>query len=196
MSVTSQVSAKPRFSIANHLGHGLGVLISAGNVLVGLSPGAREGDGYSGNVWIAMVVFGAIGLVALLASWITRASAPRRIGGVALVLVGESRDPVRPRHQCCRSHRQLCRCTAAVRCSGTDPPAFAQGQLVGRPLGPPHHGRLRGSTPPATCCTRARCAREPAGSTAQGAGVKALRRRSRVRQLLVEAKASMPAVPP
>ena len=88
MSVTSQVSAKARFSIANHIGHGLGVHISAGNVFVGLSPGAREGDGYSGNVWIALVVFGAIGLVALLASWITKASAPRRIGGVALVLVG------------------------------------------------------------------------------------------------------------
>ena len=88
MSVTSQVNAKPRFSIANHIGHGLGVLISAGNVLVGLSPGAREGDGYSGNVWIALVVFGAISLVALLASWTTKASAPRRIGGVALVLVG------------------------------------------------------------------------------------------------------------
>ena len=88
MSVTTQASTKARFSIANHIGHGLGMLISVGNVLVGLSPGAREGDGYSGNMWIAMVVFGAIGAVALLASWITKASAPRRIGGVALVLVG------------------------------------------------------------------------------------------------------------
>ena len=88
MSVTTQSSTKAKFSIANHIGHGLGMLISVGNVLVGLSPGAREGDGYSGNMWIAMVVFGAIGAVALLASWITRASAPRRIGGVALVLVG------------------------------------------------------------------------------------------------------------
>ena len=87
MSAT-QTSAKARFSIANHIGHALGVLISAGNVLVGLSPEAREGDGYSGNVWIAMVVFGAIGVVALVASWVTKASAPRRIGGVALVLVG------------------------------------------------------------------------------------------------------------
>jgi hypothetical protein len=88
MSVTTQSSAKAKFSIANHVGHGLGVLISAGNVLVGISPEAREGDGYSGNIWIAFVVFGAIGVVALLASWITKASAPRRIGGVALVLVG------------------------------------------------------------------------------------------------------------
>jgi hypothetical protein len=88
MSVATQSSSKPRFSVANHVGHGLGVLISAGNVLVGMSPGAREGDGYEGNIWIAFVVFGAIGLVALLASWITRASAARRIGGVALVLVG------------------------------------------------------------------------------------------------------------
>ena len=87
MSVT-QASAKTRFSIANHIGHALGVLISAGNVLVGISPEAREGDGYSGNVWIAMVVFGAIGVVALVASWVTKAGAPRRIGGVALVLVG------------------------------------------------------------------------------------------------------------
>jgi hypothetical protein len=88
MSVTTESSTKVRFSIANHIGHGLGVLISAGNVLVGISPGAREGDGYSGNVWVAFVVFGAIGVVALIASWITKASAPRRIGGVALVLVG------------------------------------------------------------------------------------------------------------
>ena len=88
MSVTTQSSSKVSFSIANHIGHGLGMLISAGNVLVGISPGAREGDGYSGNIWIALVVFGAIGVVALLASWITKASAPRRIGGVALVLVG------------------------------------------------------------------------------------------------------------
>jgi len=88
MSVTTHPSTKARFSIANHIGHGLGVLISVGNVLVGISPGAREGDGYSGNIWIAFVVFGAIAAVALLASWITRAGAPRRIGGVALVLVG------------------------------------------------------------------------------------------------------------
>ena len=88
MSVTAQSSGKARFSIANHIGHGLGLLISAGNVLVGISPGAREGDGYNGNVWIAFVVFGAIGVVALLASWVTKASAPRRIGGVALVLIG------------------------------------------------------------------------------------------------------------
>lgn len=86
--VTTQSSAKARFSLANHIGHGLGVLISAGNVLVGLSPEAREGDGYNGNIWIAFVIFSAIAVVALLASWITRASAPRRIGGVALVLVG------------------------------------------------------------------------------------------------------------
>ena len=88
MSVTTQSSAKARFSVANHIGHGLGVLISAGNLLVGLSPEAREGDGYNGNIWIAFVVFGAIGVVALLASWITRSSTARRIGGVALVLVG------------------------------------------------------------------------------------------------------------
>ena len=88
MSVNTQSSAKARYSIANHIGQGLGVLICAGNVFVGVSPEAREGDGYSGNVWIAFVVFGAIGLVALLASWVTRASAARRIGGVALVLVG------------------------------------------------------------------------------------------------------------
>ena len=88
MSFNTQDSAKAKFSIANHIGHALGVLISVGNVLVGISPEAREGDGYVGNVWIAMVAFGAIGVVALLASWITKASAPRRIGGVALVLVG------------------------------------------------------------------------------------------------------------
>jgi hypothetical protein len=88
MSVTTQSITKTRFSLANHAGHALGVLISAGNVLVGLSPEAREGDGYAGNVWIAFVAFGAIGLVALLASWVTRSGAARRIGGVALVLVG------------------------------------------------------------------------------------------------------------
>jgi hypothetical protein len=88
MSTTTQSSSKAKFTIANHIGHGLGVLISTGNVLVGISPGAREGDGYSGTIWIAFVVFGAIGVVALLASWITRASTPRRIGGVALVVVG------------------------------------------------------------------------------------------------------------
>lgn len=88
MSSTTQSSSKVRFSIANHIGHGLGVLISTGNVLVGISPGAREGDGYNGTVWIAFVVFGAIGVVALVASWITKASAPRRIGGVALVVLG------------------------------------------------------------------------------------------------------------
>jgi hypothetical protein len=88
MSSTTQSSSKARFSIANHLGHGLGVLISAGNVLVGMSPGAREGDGYNGTVWIAFVVVGAIGMVALVASWVTKASAPRRIGGVALVILG------------------------------------------------------------------------------------------------------------
>jgi hypothetical protein len=88
MSVSNQSAAKARFSIANHIGHGLGVLLSAGNVYVGVSPEAREGDGYSGNIWIAFVLFGAIAVVALLASWITKASAARRIGGVALVLVG------------------------------------------------------------------------------------------------------------
>ncbi len=88
MSVIARSSPTAGFSIANHIGHGLGVLLSAGNVLVGISPGAREGNGYNGNIWIAFVVFGAIGVVALLASWITKASAPRRIGGVALVLVG------------------------------------------------------------------------------------------------------------
>lgn len=90
MSATTQSNASPRFSLANHVGHGLGVLISAANLLVGISPEAREGDGYAGNVWIAFVVFSAIAVVALLASWITKASAPRRIGGVALVLVGVS----------------------------------------------------------------------------------------------------------
>ena len=88
MSTTNQSSDKARFSIANHIGHGLGVLVSVGNVLLGMSPEAREGDGYSGNVWIAFVVFGAIGAVALLASWFTKQGAPRRIGGVALVAVG------------------------------------------------------------------------------------------------------------
>ena len=88
MSVTTHSSTKARFSVANHIGHGLGVLICVGNLLVGMSPEAREGDGYNGNVWIAFVVFSAIGVVALLASWITKTSAPRRIGGVALVLVG------------------------------------------------------------------------------------------------------------
>jgi hypothetical protein len=42
MSVTTESGAEAHFSIANHIGHGLGVLISAGNVLVGISPGARE----------------------------------------------------------------------------------------------------------------------------------------------------------
>jgi hypothetical protein len=88
MSITTQSNAKARFSVANHIGHGVGVLISVGNLLVGLSPEAREGDGYAGNIWIAFVVCSAIAVVALLASWITKASAPRRIGGVALVLVG------------------------------------------------------------------------------------------------------------
>ena len=88
MSVTNQSSDKAKFSVANHIGHGLGVLVSVGNLFVGLSPEAREGDGYSGNVWIAFVLFSAIAVVALLASWVTKASAPRRIGGVALVLVG------------------------------------------------------------------------------------------------------------
>lgn len=88
MSITTPSSTKATFSVGNHIGHGLGVLICVGNLIVGVSPEAREGDGYSGNVWIAFVVFSAIGVVALLASWITKASAPRRIGGVALVLVG------------------------------------------------------------------------------------------------------------
>jgi hypothetical protein len=88
MSMSTQSSVRARFSVANHIGHGLGVLICVGNLLVGMSPEAREGDGYNGNVWIAFVVFSAIGVVALLASWVTKASAPRRIGGVALVLVG------------------------------------------------------------------------------------------------------------
>jgi hypothetical protein len=88
MSISTQSSAKARFSVANHIGHGLGVLICVGNLLVVMSPEAREGDGYNGNVWIAGLVFSAIGVVALLASWITRASTPRRIGGVALVLLG------------------------------------------------------------------------------------------------------------
>ena len=88
MSVNTQSSVKARFSVANHIGHGLGVLLCAGNIYVGLSPEAREGDGYAGNIWIAFVVFSAIGAVALVASWVTRTGAPRRIGGVALVLVG------------------------------------------------------------------------------------------------------------
>jgi hypothetical protein len=88
MSITTQSTTKTRFSVANHIGHGLGVLLSVANVLVGISPEAREGDGYNGNVWIAFVVFSSIAVVALLASWVTKASAPRRIGGVALVLVG------------------------------------------------------------------------------------------------------------
>lgn len=88
MSINTQSSAKARFSIPNHIGHGLGVLISVGNLLVVMDPKAREGDGYNGNVWIAGAVFSAIAVVALLASWITKASAPRRIGGVALVLLG------------------------------------------------------------------------------------------------------------
>lgn len=88
MSATTHPGSTPALSVANHLGHALGVLISAGNVFVGSSPGAREGDGYIGNIWIVFVVFGGIGAVALLASWVTRSSAARRIGGVALVLVG------------------------------------------------------------------------------------------------------------
>lgn len=88
MSITTQTQDHVKFSVANHIGHALGVLICAGNVLVGSSPGAREGDGYNGNIWIAFVIFGGIGVVALLASWVTKASAARRIGGVALVLVG------------------------------------------------------------------------------------------------------------
>jgi hypothetical protein len=88
MSVTTQFGTRAKFSVANHIGHGLGLLISASNVFVGISPEAREGDGYNGNIWIAFVVFSAIAVVALLASWMTGASAARRIGGVALVLVG------------------------------------------------------------------------------------------------------------
>jgi hypothetical protein len=88
MSVSTEFGTRTRFSIANHLGHAFGLLLSVSNVLLGISPKAREGDGYSGNVWIAFVTFGAIGAAALLASWVTKASAPRRIGGVALVLVG------------------------------------------------------------------------------------------------------------
>ncbi len=85
---TARSSSPATFSIANHIGHGLGLLLCLFNVVVGLSPEAREGGGYQGNVWVAFVVLGAIGAVALLASWITKASAPRRIGGIALVLVG------------------------------------------------------------------------------------------------------------
>ncbi|GGB89645.1 hypothetical protein N798_07640 [Knoellia flava TL1] len=88
MAVTTASPSTQRFSLANHVGHALGLLLCAGNVLIGLTPGAREGDGYAGNIWVAFVVFGAIGAVALLASWFTRAGAPRRIGAVALVLVG------------------------------------------------------------------------------------------------------------
>jgi hypothetical protein len=88
MSVAAHPETRTRFSLANHVGHALGILISAGNVLVGSSPGAREGDGYNGNVWIAFVLLGAVGVVALLASWTTRSGMARRIGGVALVLVG------------------------------------------------------------------------------------------------------------
>lgn len=87
MSITAQSTPAVRFSIANHLGHGLGLLLSVGNVLIGISPEAREGDGYAGNAWVAFVVFGAIAAVALLASWIAKAGAARRIGAVALVLV-------------------------------------------------------------------------------------------------------------
>ncbi|MGH3457023.1 hypothetical protein [Aeromicrobium sp.] len=79
-------STKPHFSIGNHIGHGLGMLVSAFLLLVGISPEAREGSGYAGNIWIGFVVFGGIALVALLASWITRAGLARRIGGVALIL--------------------------------------------------------------------------------------------------------------
>ncbi|HCB04935.1 MAG TPA: hypothetical protein PLZ93_06840 [Nocardioides sp.] len=78
---------KPTFSVANHVGHALGILLSLSNVLLGISPEAREGDGYQGNAWVAFVVFGAIGVVALLVSWITRAPAARRIGAAALILV-------------------------------------------------------------------------------------------------------------
>ena len=88
MSTTAETAPRTRFSVANHLGHALGILLSAGNVLIGSSAGAREGDGYSGNIWIAFVVFGAVGVVALAVSWFTRASGPRRVGGVALVIVG------------------------------------------------------------------------------------------------------------
>lgn len=88
MSTTTQSTSTPTFSVANHIGHALGLLLCIGNVLIGSSPGAREGDGYSGNIWVAFVVFGAIGAIALLASWITQNGAARRIGAVALVLVG------------------------------------------------------------------------------------------------------------
>jgi hypothetical protein len=50
MSVTTESGAEAHFSIANHIGHGLGVLIFAGNLLVGISPEAREGDGYNGHL--------------------------------------------------------------------------------------------------------------------------------------------------
>jgi hypothetical protein len=88
MSITTQPARTAKFSIANHLGHGLGLLLCVGNLLVATSPEAREGDGYNGNIWIAFVVFGAIGAIALLASWITKASTARRIGATALALVG------------------------------------------------------------------------------------------------------------
>lgn len=88
ISTSTQSSSRVKFSIANHIGHGLGLLLCAFNVLAGLSPDGRSGGGYAGNVWIAYVVFGGIGAVALIASWITKASAPRRIGGVSLVVVG------------------------------------------------------------------------------------------------------------
>ena len=88
MSLTAHPETRTRFSFANHVGHALGIMISAGNVFIGSSPGAREGDGYNGTVWIAFVILGAVGVVALLVSWITRSAVARRIGGVALVLVG------------------------------------------------------------------------------------------------------------
>lgn len=87
MTTTTHPVPTARFSVANHAGHALGLLLSVGNVLLGLTPGAREGDGYAGNVWVAFVTLGAVGAIALLTSWITRAGAPRRIGAVALVLV-------------------------------------------------------------------------------------------------------------
>jgi hypothetical protein len=88
MSTIAQSTSAPTLSLANHIGHALGLLLCIGNVLIGISPGAREGDGYSGNIWVAFVVFGTIGAIALLASLITKNRAARRIGAVAMVLVG------------------------------------------------------------------------------------------------------------
>jgi hypothetical protein len=131
MSVTTESGAEAHFSIANHIGHGLGVLISAGNVLVGISPEAREGDGYNGNTWIDFVGFGTIGRRRShrLVGHPGERSTPNRGCRLGPRRRGESRGPLRPGHWHPRSHRQLGGRPPAARSRSADPATDAQGPL-------------------------------------------------------------------